>query len=178
MPVTRQRANRAVLAIDPAGQERRRRIARSTRDVWVAHEQDDHSLLMARMGTARALACLTAIDSAATDPTLDIDGRLDADATLDEVRDLLADPHTDATLRRLITDPMTGHLLDIGRDICEVRSSGSRRVHERRASASSPTDRTAPSTPRSANSTTPSPGTTAARPAARTSAPSAPGTTS
>ncbi len=86
VPVTRQRANRAVLAIDPAGQERRRRLARCTRDVWVAHEQDGHSLLMARMGTARALACLTAIDSAATDPGLDADGRLDCDATLGERR--------------------------------------------------------------------------------------------
>jgi hypothetical protein len=189
--LTRQRANRAVLAIDPPGQERRRRQARCTRDVWVTAEQDGHCLLMARMATARALACLSAIDAAATtaspaDPTpadpgpagghvdatigerrvdaldamiqsgpchapgpaahtqagqptrvrvhVDVTIPLDAllalsqapgqmatgrgpriDATATEVRDLLADPSTDATLRRLVTDPMTGHLLDAGR---------------------------------------------------------------
>ena len=31
------------------------------------------------------------------------------------VRDLLADPEVEVTLRRLITDPTTGHLLDYGR---------------------------------------------------------------
>jgi hypothetical protein len=182
--ITRQHANRAVQSIDPDGYERRRRQARWTRDAWVAHEQDGHSLLMARMGTARALACLTAIDSAATDPRLAVDGRLACDATIgerrvealermilsgfelpgtpettdrpsqvrvhvdvsisldsllglsdgaaemvagcgrgpridvtaDEVRDLLADPDVQATMRRLVTDPQTGHLLDVGRD--------------------------------------------------------------
>ena len=34
---------------------------------------------------------------------------------LDAVRDLLADPTAAVTLRRLVTDPVTGHLLDCGR---------------------------------------------------------------
>jgi hypothetical protein len=33
----------------------------------------------------------------------------------DVVRDLLADPDIAVTMRRLVTDPLTGHLLDIGR---------------------------------------------------------------
>ncbi len=179
--LTRQRAARVVLAIDPEGMERRRRQARCARDVWVTAEQDGHSLLIARMATTGALACLSAIDAAATDPRLEADGRLERDATIgerrtevlarmiltgartqagtpdpsprvrvhvevtipldallglstapgqlaagsgrgpridaaiDEIRDLLADPDTGATLRRLVTDPITGHLLDVGR---------------------------------------------------------------
>jgi hypothetical protein len=35
--------------------------------------------------------------------------------TADELRDLLADENVGVTLRRLVTDPMTGHLLDRGR---------------------------------------------------------------
>ena len=35
--------------------------------------------------------------------------------TAQAVRDLLTDPATPVTLRRLVTDPMTGHLLDRGR---------------------------------------------------------------
>jgi len=38
-------------------------------------------------------------------------GRIPADV----VRDLLADPDTAVTMRRLVTDPLTGHLLDHGR---------------------------------------------------------------
>jgi hypothetical protein len=207
--ITRTRANRAVLSIDPEGQEHRRRRARCTQDVWVQHEQDGHSLLMARMGTARALACLSAVDAAATDPALEADGTVDCDATIgqrraaamarmiltstgtgtgtgagmdastggstgtgmdasngggspsheqpaprvrvhvdvtvsldsllglddapgqlaagcgrgpridvavDEIRELLADADVDALVRRLVTDPTTGHLLDVGRD--------------------------------------------------------------
>ncbi|MEI6362054.1 MAG: HNH endonuclease signature motif containing protein, partial [Actinomycetes bacterium] len=33
----------------------------------------------------------------------------------DAVRDLIADPRVAVTLRRLVTDPVTGHLLDAGR---------------------------------------------------------------
>ena len=34
---------------------------------------------------------------------------------MEAVRDLLADPQTEAVIRRLVTDPVTGHLLDVGR---------------------------------------------------------------
>jgi hypothetical protein len=36
------------------------------------------------------------------------------------VRDLLADPDVAVTIRRLVTDPLTGHLLDYGRKTYEV----------------------------------------------------------
>jgi hypothetical protein len=38
----------------------------------------------------------------------------------DVVRDLLADPKVAVTMRRLITDPVTGHLLDYGRRTYDV----------------------------------------------------------
>jgi hypothetical protein len=38
----------------------------------------------------------------------------------DVVRDLLADPDVAVTIRRLVTDPLTGHLLDYGRKTYEV----------------------------------------------------------
>ena len=38
----------------------------------------------------------------------------------DVVRDLLADPQVAATMRRLVTDPVTGHLLDYGRRSYEI----------------------------------------------------------
>ena len=34
---------------------------------------------------------------------------------VDVVRGLLADPDVAVTMRRLVTDPLTGHLLDYGR---------------------------------------------------------------
>ncbi|MDI1288607.1 MAG: DUF222 domain-containing protein, partial [bacterium] len=40
--------------------------------------------------------------------------------TADLVRDLLADPDIAVTMRRLVTDPLTGHLLDIGRRSYQV----------------------------------------------------------
>ncbi len=38
----------------------------------------------------------------------------------DVVRDLIADPDVTLTMRRLVTDPLTGHLLDLGRTRYEV----------------------------------------------------------
>jgi len=38
----------------------------------------------------------------------------------DVIRDLLRDPDVAVTMRRLVTDPMTGHLLDVGRRTYEV----------------------------------------------------------
>jgi len=38
----------------------------------------------------------------------------------DVVRDLLADPHVAVTMRRLVTDAVTGHLLDYGRTTYEI----------------------------------------------------------
>jgi len=38
----------------------------------------------------------------------------------DVVRDLLADPQVAITMRRLVTDPVTGHLLDYGRTTYEI----------------------------------------------------------
>jgi len=38
----------------------------------------------------------------------------------DVVRDLLADPNVAVTMRRLVTDPVTGHLLDYGRRTYEI----------------------------------------------------------
>ena len=40
--------------------------------------------------------------------------------TSDVMRDLLADPDVAVTMRRLVTDPVTGHLLDYGRSAYEV----------------------------------------------------------
>lgn len=40
--------------------------------------------------------------------------------TADVVRDLMADPEIGATMRRLVTHPLTGHLIDVGRSSYEV----------------------------------------------------------
>lgn len=64
--------------------------------------------------------------SAHVDITIDLDtllGLTDEPATLagsgpvaaEVIRDLLADPEVACTMRRLVTDPITGHLLDLGR---------------------------------------------------------------
>jgi hypothetical protein len=63
--MTRQAANRAVLAIDADGQRRRRESARCTRGVWVVDELDGISVLMARMATEQAHAVMAAVDTAA-----------------------------------------------------------------------------------------------------------------
>jgi hypothetical protein len=193
-------AQRAVLAIDAAGQARRRANATVHRDAFVFAEDDGLSVLAVRMATEAAHACLAAIDSLAHDDrfpsdcaatigerralaaaamildtgsgcegagggrsghrnrvpeprlraqldiTIDLDTLLSmqadagngaaacddgADAArggggwaelagagpvaADVVRDLLADPDVAVTMRRLVTDPITGHLLDLGR---------------------------------------------------------------
>ncbi|MBK9739696.1 MAG: DUF222 domain-containing protein [Actinobacteria bacterium] len=198
--MTRAAARRAVLAIDAAGERRRRREARCTRDVYVCDELDGISTLIARMSTEAAHAVMTAVDALAHDdrftPTTDGYGpaegsasatmgerRVEALAALvlrahaascvnndggerggsgevpapqvrahldlvidlptlldlaagvtggvvelrgsgpvsaDVVGDLLADPEVAVTMRRLVTDPVTGHLLDYGRRVYAV----------------------------------------------------------
>jgi hypothetical protein len=65
LAVTRSAARRAVLAIDAAGVQRRRREARSTRGVCVVDDLDGISTLIARMATERAHAVMAAIDARA-----------------------------------------------------------------------------------------------------------------
>ena len=60
---TRQAAARALHAVDPAGTARRRRQALHQRDVFVVDELDGISLLLARMSTEHAHACLSALNS-------------------------------------------------------------------------------------------------------------------
>jgi hypothetical protein len=43
-----------------------------------------------------------------------------SEAGVEQLRDLLADPEVGCTLRRLVTDPVTGHLIDLGRTRYEV----------------------------------------------------------
>ncbi len=174
---TRAQARRVLLAIDAAGEARRRREARCTRDVYVADELDGISTLIARLSTETAHAILTQINMTATDDGLEVpaaatagERRAEALASLvlstdggaaqlgahvdlvidlptllglqhaagndaagasaelrgagpihaDVVRDLLADPEVAVTIRRLVTDPLTGHLLDHGRRTYQV----------------------------------------------------------
>ena len=189
--MTRATARRAVLAIDAAGERRRRREARCTRDVYVVDELDGISTLIARMSTEAAHAVMTAVEALAHDdrftpdpaatmgehraealaalvlgardatgagigsgvvPAPQVRAHLDlvidlptllalADAlgggqsggpagqvelrgagpvSADLVRDLLTDPEVAVTMRRLVTDPVTGHLLDYGRRVYQV----------------------------------------------------------
>lgn len=167
--MTRTAARRAVLAIDAAGEARRRREARCTRDVWVTDELDGLSTLVARLGTEQAHAVLAAVRQQAEtsrqhvsatagearaaalvdlalrrsragdadaksggvqvrlDVVVPLDALLgdDGDGHIDlrgagplpagTLADLLDDPTTVVTLRRLVADPATGHLLDVGR---------------------------------------------------------------
>jgi hypothetical protein len=172
LSMTRQAANRAVLAIDAEGQRLRRERARCTRDVWVVDEPDGLSLLMARMSTEHAHAVMAACDHAARTvgqpaedcgagpmaavPTIGerrveallhlalggsgtaapLRAHLDVIVPLDVllgasdgpaellgagavsaavVHDLLADPQVALTMRRLVVEPATGALLDVGR---------------------------------------------------------------
>jgi hypothetical protein len=202
--MTRAAARRAVLAIDAAGERRRRREAKCTRDVYVLDELDGISTLIARMSTEAAHAVMTAVDALAHDdrfsppftdgthadgptrghetatigerrgealaalvlralaaggvksdggdrggsgevpapqvrahldlvidlPTLlaladggaggQVELRGAGPVSADVVRDLLADPEVAVTMRRLVTDPVTGHLLDYGRRVYQV----------------------------------------------------------
>ncbi|MBK9739974.1 MAG: DUF222 domain-containing protein [Actinobacteria bacterium] len=194
VPMTRGAARRAVLAIDAAGERRRRREARCTRDVYVVDELDGISTLIARMSTEAAHAVLAEVVALAHDdrftppteghaPATTGERRVEALAALvlgargeggatgdgggrdgsgavpaprvrahldlvidlptlldlaegvtggvvelrgsgpvsaDVVRDLLADPEVAVTMRRLVTDPVTGHLLDYGRRVYQV----------------------------------------------------------
>ena len=61
------------------------------------------------------LAALGSDDS--TPGTVLISG---GEAGLEQLRDLLADPEVGCTLRRLVTDPVTGHVIDLGRTRYEV----------------------------------------------------------
>ena len=161
---TRRAASRAVLAIDAAGAERRRRSARAFREVYVVDEADGLSTLVARMATDRAYAVMAFVNAVAhasrTDGAPGSIGELRCEAletlvlghhngepvairahldvlvsldaligitdepaelagagaiSIDAVRDLLADAHAQVTIRRLVTQSETGHLLDVGR---------------------------------------------------------------
>ncbi|MBK9739639.1 MAG: DUF222 domain-containing protein [Actinobacteria bacterium] len=186
--MTRAAARRAVLAIDAAGERRRRREARCTRDVYVCDELDGISTLIARMSTEAAHAAMAQVDALAHDDRFALPAEGSAPATMGErrvealaalvlgardatgagigsgvvpapqvrahldlvidlptlldlaagvtggvvelrgsgpigadvVRDLLADPEVEVTMRRLVTDPVTGHLLDYGRRVYAV----------------------------------------------------------
>ena len=100
---TRAAAGRAVLAIDAAGQGRRRAQARASRDAFVIHQDDGLALLGIRMATEAAHACLTVIDALAHDDRFPTDcgasigeRRAEAAAAL-----LLASPGSDTPAPRL-----------------------------------------------------------------------------
>ena len=167
LSMTRRAVNRAVLAIDAAGQSRRWKEARCTRDVYLVDELDGISIVVARLATEDAHAVLARVRAAAPEQETrgsegehradalvslvlrDGDGqrsvtavRLDVVVGLDQLLGddpdggvelrgggsvslgmlcaLLADPDTTATMRRLVVDPCSGHLLDVGRRTYEV----------------------------------------------------------
>jgi hypothetical protein len=68
---TRQAAARSLHAVDPVGTARRRRQALHQRDVFVVDEHDGVSLLLARMSTEHAHACLSALNSIVQVPRCD-----------------------------------------------------------------------------------------------------------
>ncbi len=170
--VTRRAVREAVVVLDSEGYLRRRKQAACLQDVWIYHEPDGMSTLMARLATEQAIAVMTQVNAAAhacEEPGLIGVKRADALAALvlgggagtataargqmsahvnvtmdlptflglqdtflglrdgvadlagvgaipaDVVRDLLTDPDVAVTIRRLVTDPVTGHLLDYGR---------------------------------------------------------------
>jgi hypothetical protein len=111
--------------------------------VWVRDDVDGLSMLFARMATEQAHAVMTVIDATAhatatggvvrahLDLVIDLptflglsDGSVELTGAgpvgVDVVCDLLADPDVAVTMRRLITDPLTGRLLDYGRRTYEV----------------------------------------------------------
>ena len=51
---------------------------------------------------------------------LSLGGGVAAEDSSEGLRDLLADEAVGVTMRRLVTDPMTGHLLDVGRRTYEI----------------------------------------------------------
>ncbi len=65
VPATRAAANRAVLAIDAEGQQRRRERAKARRDVWITPVEDGMSLLMALLTTEHAVAAYEQINARA-----------------------------------------------------------------------------------------------------------------
>ena len=67
---TRALARRALAAADAQGEQRRRRAARCTRDVWVSPDDDGIATLVARLDALTAHAIRAAVDAAATDPAI------------------------------------------------------------------------------------------------------------
>lgn len=63
---TRAAARRAVLVIDAAGAQRRREVARESRDVVVIEDADGISTLIARLATERAHAVLAQVNALAS----------------------------------------------------------------------------------------------------------------
>ena len=166
---TRRAANRAVLALDADGAERRRQSARAFREVYVVDEPDGLSTLIARMASDRAHLVMAYVNGVAhasrtdgaggslgelrcealetlvlgdhDDRPVTVRAQLDVLVPLDAllgisdepaelagagsisigaVRDLLADRDSQVTVRRLITEPRTGSLLDVGRTAYQI----------------------------------------------------------
>jgi hypothetical protein len=161
LAMTRRAVTRAVLTIDAAGEERRRREARCTRDVYIVDELSGISTLVARLASEQAHAVMAAVHAAAAggdastagerraqalaalvrggggDGPGAIEVRLDVVVGLDQLLGddpsgavelrgcgsvsmgvlcaLLGDRDTTATMRRLVVDPWSGQLLDVGR---------------------------------------------------------------
>jgi hypothetical protein len=80
-------------------------------------EQCAHALVSLVTGAQDAPAVRAHIDVVMDLPSL---LALRDEETPGPVRDLLADPDVAVTIRRLVTDPLTGHLLDYGRRTYEV----------------------------------------------------------
>jgi hypothetical protein len=67
---TRALARRAMAAVDAEGEQRRRRAARCTRDVWVSPDDDGIATLVARLDALTAHAIRAAVEAAAADPSV------------------------------------------------------------------------------------------------------------
>jgi hypothetical protein len=80
-------------------------------------EQRAHALVSLVVGAQDAPAVRAHIDVVMDLPSL---LALRDEETPGPVRDLLADPDVAVTIRRLVTDPLTGHLLDYGRRTYEI----------------------------------------------------------
>jgi hypothetical protein len=106
--------------------------AAATSDSWTIGEHRVHALAAAVLGGSGVLAAPANLQLEVVIDLPTLVSLSDANATgvatqrgagpisTEAVRDLLADPDVAVTMRRLVTEPLTGHLLDYGRRTYEI----------------------------------------------------------
>jgi hypothetical protein len=126
--MTTEHAHAVLAEIDHAAKASRTAAAATPESgSWTIGEHRAYALTAAVLGRNGAVAAPASVQLEVVIDLPTLASLADADATgmatvrgvgpvsAEAVRDLLAEPDVAVTMRRLVTDPLTGHLLDYGR---------------------------------------------------------------